>query len=67
MKDFDPRMVLGFVLVFMLFILSETIALGKVDPSTSFGLPTLLECFKTLVTVFATWAFTKYSIKKDSE
>jgi hypothetical protein len=57
MKDLDARMVLGFLLVFLLFVLTMAIALGKVDEAHSYGLPLLLECFKNLAIYFAAWAF----------
>jgi hypothetical protein len=59
MKLTDPGVVFGFCLLFVLFVITESVAIGKVDPSSSFGLPALIECFKTLVTVFATWMYVK--------
>jgi hypothetical protein len=53
----DPRMILGAALLLMMFILAETIALGKVHQETSFGLQELLGSFQTLAGAFAGWAF----------
>ncbi len=59
----DPRMLFCFVLLIALFILTESIALGKVDETNSYGLPTLLECFKTLTAVCIGAVFV--NMKKD--
>lgn len=53
----DPRMILGTILVTMMFVLAESIALGKVESQTSFGLQQLLGSFQTLAGAFAGWAF----------
>ena len=50
-------MLLGALLLVMMFILAESIALGKVEQTTSFGLQQLLGSFQTLAGAFAGWAF----------
>jgi hypothetical protein len=53
----DPRYLLGFLLVILLFGLAFAIALGKVEETSSFGLHDLLETLKILTAAFAGWAF----------
>jgi hypothetical protein len=55
----DPRMILGTMLLFLMFVLAFAIALGKVQQETSFGLQQLLGSFQTLAGAFGAWAFTQ--------
>ncbi len=65
MKDLDPRMLLGFLILLVVAILAMTIALGKVDQSSSFGLDIVLGSLATLVGGFAQWAFSAKNDKKE--
>lgn len=55
----EPRMILGSMLLLAMFTLAVTLALGKVQQETSFGLQELLGSFQTLAGAFAAWAFTQ--------
>jgi len=63
MKSPDPgwlpflKLVLGFILLIVVAALAATIAIGKVEQSTSHGLDTILGCLLTLTGGFANWAF----------
>jgi uncharacterized protein (UPF0333 family) len=65
MKNIDPRMLLGFLILFVVAVLAAIIALGHVDQSSSFGLDIVLGSLATLVGGFAQWAFSAKDIKKD--
>jgi hypothetical protein len=65
MKDLDPRMILGFLILAVVAALAAIIALGKVDQSSSFGLDIVLGSLATLVGGFAQWAFSGRDSKKN--
>lgn len=47
----------GFALLVVIAALAAIIALGKVEPKTSYGLDIILGCLTTLSGGFAAWAF----------
>lgn len=57
----------GFSLLFMIGGLGATVAIGKVEMQTSYGLPTLLGCLATLTGGFAQWAFRTLKEKGKTE
>jgi len=65
MKNLDPRMILGFLILFVVAVLAAIIALGHVDQSSSFGLDIVLGSLATLVGGFAQWAFSGKDEKKE--
>jgi uncharacterized protein (UPF0333 family) len=65
MKNIDPRMLLGFLILFVVAVLASIIALGHVDQSSSFGLDIVLGSLATLVGGFAQWAFSVKDTKKE--
>jgi hypothetical protein len=51
------KAIFGFALLFIIAVVAVTIALGKVEENTSYGLQIILGCFATLAGGFANWAF----------
>lgn len=51
------RMIFGFVMLIALVALAATIALGKVEEKTSFGLQYILGALSAMAGGFAQWAF----------
>jgi hypothetical protein len=47
----------GFCLIFLIAGIAVTIALGKVEERSSFGLQIILGCLTTISGGFAAWAF----------
>jgi hypothetical protein len=52
-------MIFGFCLLGILAILSISIAFGKIEESTSFGLQPILNALSGLSGAWAVWAFAK--------
>ncbi len=59
MRNVDPRMIFGLLLLLVITILALIIALGKVHQETSYGLEIVLGNLATLSGGFAQWAFSK--------
>ena len=64
MTDDRLRMIFGFVLMISLVALAATIALGKVEEHTSFGLQYILGALSAMAGGFVQWAF---GAKKEKE
>ena len=56
-KEQEPRMVFGLLLMVLLVVLAALVALGKVHQETSYGLDYILGSLATLAGGFAQWAF----------
>lgn len=59
MKNIDPRMLFGFVVLIGIIVLNGIIALGTVTEANSYGLDKGMTVLAMLATGFSTWAFTK--------
>lgn len=64
MKNLDAKMIFGFCLLGILAMLATSIAYGKIEESTSFGLQPILNALSGLSGAWAVWAFAS---KKDDE
>jgi hypothetical protein len=53
----DPRIIFGFILLFIIAVLAGVIALGKVTQESSYGLTDVLGILAVLAGGFAQWAF----------
>lgn len=51
----------GFSVLFVYFILSLSLAFGKVTKDTSYGLDMLLQAMASLGSLFCAWAFSQKS------
>ena len=58
-------MIFGFLLLVVVSILTGRVALGKVEESTSYGLPQMITMLAMLVGGFSTWAFSAPSRSAD--
>ncbi len=57
LKSIDPRHWFGMVVLMTIFILAMSIALGKVNQDTSYGLEIVLGCLTTMAGGYSQWAF----------
>ena len=57
MKNIEPKMIFGFCLLGILALLSVSIAFGKIEEPTSFGLQPILNALSGLSGAWAVWAF----------
>lgn len=61
------RMLFGFCILFMDFMLGLAIALGHVEEKTSYGLKEVLAALGPLSGMFAQWAFSSTGRKPDGD
>jgi hypothetical protein len=64
---FDPRMIFGFLLLFMLTALGLTLGLGHVSQESSYGLEIILGSISTLSGAFGQWCFSRQSANPEEQ
>jgi len=67
MRDIEPRMIFGFILLVLLAVLAGVVAIGHVKQDSSYGLDYILGSLATLAGGFAQWAFGKSETDKGAK